>query len=107
MKKLLAVSLLFVAGLAFAYEDLAATLTGTASQTYIFGASPKVCIQSTVAVRYKLGTSLSPPTATTTDARIDPGDCYKIPVRNGMDRIAVIHADGVTSFTAYVYKVIE
>lgn len=107
MKKLLAIALMTIAVAAFAYEDLAATLTGTTSQTYIFGASPKVCLQSTVAVRYKLGTALNPPTATTTDARIDPGDCYRIPVRNGMDRIAVIHSDGATSFTAYIYKVLE
>ena len=107
MKKILVVFLMSIAAVAFAYEHLRATLTGTTSQTHIFGTQNKICIQSTVPVRYKMGTALNPPTATTADVRIDPGDCYRIPVRNGMDRIAVIHSDGATSFTAYVYNVLE
>lgn len=107
MKKAILMLAVLTSLVAFGYEELAATLTGTTSQTYIFGATKKICIQSTVAVRYKVGTALNPPTATTTDARIDPGDCYRIPLGNGIDRVAVIHSDGSTSFTAYVYRVIE
>lgn len=106
MNKIFIAVLLLSATLALAYEQLLGSVTGTSSQTYVFGARQEVCMQCTTAVRYKLGTALNPPTAVTTDVRVDVGDCYKLTPRNGMDRVAVIHNNGATSFTCYFYDVV-
>jgi hypothetical protein len=106
MKKAIILFSLIMASVAFGYEELLSTLTGTTSQTFIYGFRKTICLQSSQNVRYRLGSASRPPTATTADVEVAPGDCYRIDIGNGYDRIAVIHSDGVTSFTARIYDVV-
>lgn len=95
------------AAAAYAEEVRLTTVTGTTAQTAIVGARNKVCIYCTTgSIRYTVGKSGNLVTATTSAPAIDfPGDCYRIKMPLGTDRLSIIHKDGTSSFTCEINAV--
>ena len=109
MKKLaLVVGMLVGALAAQAEEVFVAQATGTTAQTVIVGYGKKVCLSCTVDVRYRAGNVNTLQAATTSNAvPVATGDCYKVKLMGGNDRLSIIHKDGSTSFTCDVFAVEE
>lgn len=110
MKNVLAIIAIILSFNVAAYEERIGSVTGTTAQTLVVGAADTICIYCTTgSIRYTVGNATTIQTATTTNgAVVDfPGDCYRIPMGRGNDRISVIHKDGSSSFTCEVNRVLK
>jgi hypothetical protein len=92
-----------------AYEERIGTVSGTTAQTIIVGSRDTVCIYCTTgSIRYTVGNSSNLVAATASSAAVDfPGDCYKVPMGRGNDRLSIIHKDGASSFACEINAVIK
>lgn len=110
MNKLMVLAVLVMGLASVAYEERIGNVSGTTAQTIIVGTQPKVCIYCTTgSIRYTVGNASTLQTATTSNgAPADfPGDCFRIKMGRGNDRLSIIHKDGTSSFVCEVNAVLE
>lgn len=105
----LLILLIAVSFVSQAFEERIGVVTGTTAQTLVVGYRDQICIYCTTgSIRYTVGNSSTIVAASTSAAAVDfPGDCYRIPMGKGNDRISVVHKDGSSSFTCEVNAVLK